>query len=139
MSDGVSGIGTKFRRLVTSVYEEIAEVRSISGPSTTRETIDVTSFDSTGGYREFIGSLRDPGEVTLELIFTRNAYETLKGDFESDTLGSYEIILNDAEKTSFEFSGFVTAIPMEIPLDDVVSFSSTIKISGEVTINSGSG
>jgi predicted secreted protein len=138
-SEGVSGIGTKFRHLVGSVWTELAEVRGISGPSKSRETIDVTSFDSIDGYREFIGSLRDAGEVTLELIFTAGAYDVLDGYFDSDDLVDFEILLSDPENTSFEFKGLVTAVPLEVPLDDAITFSCTIKVSAKVTIDSGSG
>jgi len=37
--------------------------------------IDVTSLDSSGGYREFIASFRDAGEVTLNMNFTLASYD----------------------------------------------------------------
>ena len=65
MSNAFSGLGTKFLRWDSSNptssgdWEVIAEVISISGPTMTREFIDVTSLDSIGGYREFIAGFRD--------------------------------------------------------------------------------
>lgn len=134
-----AGIGAKFRRLNTSFYEDIAEVVSISGPSMARETIDVTSLDSTDGYREFIGSLRDGGSITLEMNFRRDTYDDFKTDFENDDLEDYEVIFPDDEHTSFNFQGLVTELGLETPVDDKISCTVTIKISGTVNTNSGSG
>ena len=136
---GIAGVGTLFRRWDGANWVNISEIKNIGGPSMSRNTIDVTSLDSTGGYMEFIGGLKDPGGVTLAMIFRRDTYDIMKTDFENDTLKNYEIFLPDAEYTSFEFEGLVTELPLTIPTDDVVACDVTIKISGEVTTNSGSG
>ena len=139
MSNAIAGVGTKFRRWDGANWDDIAEINSITGPGKTRDTIDVTSLDSTGGYREFIGGFRDGGTVTLPMNFTRSTYEVMNTDFESDVLQNYEILLPDTEATSFEFEGLVTELGLGIPADDKVSADVTIKISGQVVINSGSG
>jgi predicted secreted protein len=139
MSNAVAGVGTLFRRWSGTAWANIAEVNSISGPKMSRETIDVTSLDSTGGYREFIAGFRDAGTVTLNMNFTRAGYDQMKDDFESDTLQNYEIVLPDAENTSVEFEGLVTELPLTISPDDKITVDVTIKISGEPTVNSGSG
>jgi len=141
MSDAFSGVGTQFRRWNTSTgqWDSIAEINSIEGPTMTRETIDVTSLDSTDGYREFITSFRDGGTVTLNMNFTRDGYETMKDDFEDEDLQNYEIVLPDDDNTSFEFQGLVTECPLSISADDKVGSTVAIKVSGSVTVNSGSG
>jgi len=140
-SNAISGVGAKFRRWNTTsgVWENLAEVNSISGPSMTRDFIDVTSLDSTGGYREFIAGFRDGGTVNLTMNFTRTTYDLMKTDFEDDAAQNYEILLPDNDSTSFEFEGLVTELPLEIPTDDKVTANVTIKIVGQVTVNSGSG
>jgi len=138
MSNAIAGVGTKFRRWSGTAWEDIAEITSITGPSMSRDTIDVTSLDSVGGYREFIAGFRDAGTVTLSMNFTRDTYDLMKGDFESDDLKNYEIILPDDEETSLEFEGLVTELPLTIPTDDKVTADVTIKISGQVVVNSGS-
>lgn len=141
MSDAIAGVGTQFRRWnsVSGQWENIAEVNSITGPGMTRDTIDVTSLDSTGGYREFIAGFRDGGTVALGMNFSRDTYETMLADFESDVIQNYEIVLPDDDNTSLEFQGFVTEAPLTIPTDDKVTADITIKISGPVTLESGSG
>ena len=141
-SNAIAGVGTVFLRWDDSAggsWDQIAEVNSISGPSMTRDFIDVTSLDSTGGYREFIAGFRDGGTVSLTMNFTRATYDLMKTDFEDDTAQYYEIVLPDADQTSFEFEGLVTELPLEVPTDDKVTANVTIKIVGQVTVNSGSG
>jgi predicted secreted protein len=140
-SNAISGLGTSFQRWDkdTSTWVRLAEISSISGPTMTRDFIDVTSLDSTGGYREFIAGFRDGGTVSLTMNFTRATYELMKDDFEDNEAQTYEIVLPDADVTSLEFSGLVTELPLEISPDDKVSANVTIKINGFVTLNSGSG
>lgn len=141
MSNAISGVGTEFRRwnTATGEWESIAEVNSITGPGMSRETIDTTSLDTTGGYRTFIASFRDPGTISMSMNFSRDTYEQMKTDFEDDSAQNYEIVLPDDEKTTIEFEGFVTELPISISADDKVSADVTIKVTGQVTINSGSG
>lgn len=145
MSNAISGVGTKFLRWDDSSpgssgeWQAIAEIISISGPSMTRDFIDVTSLDSTGGYREFIAGFRDGGTVTLNMNFTRATYDVMKADFEDPDNKFYEIVLPDTDNTSFEFEGLVTELPLEVPTDDKVTANVTIKVAGKVEVNSGSG
>jgi|AntDeeMinimDraft_5_1070356.scaffolds.fasta_scaffold30328_2 predicted secreted protein len=145
-SNAIAGVGTIFHRWdvtvdslggETGTWEKIAEITNISGPDKSRETIDVTSLDSTDGYREFIGSFRDAGSVSLSMNFTRTTYETMNDDYESESRQYYEIVLPDG--TSLEFEGLVTDLPLEVTTDDAISADATIKVSGKVHLNSGSG
>jgi len=139
MSGAKAGVGTQFRRWSGDAWVKVSEINSISGPNMSRDTIDVTSLDSTGGYREFIGGFRDGGTVQLAMNFLRASIDTMKTDFESDDLQNYEIVLPDDETTTLEFTGLVTELPLEIPPDDKITMTVSIKVSGEVTLNSGSG
>jgi predicted secreted protein len=136
-SSAFSGVGTQFRRWSGAAWADLAEVNSISGPTMTRDFIDVTSLDSTGGYREFITGFRDAGTISLSMNFTRATYDIMLADFESPDVHYYEICLPDAELTTIEFAGLVTEIPITIPTDDKVTVDATIKISGNVEVNSG--
>ena len=141
MSEAIAGVGTQFRRWnpTSASWVTISEINSITGPGMSRDVIDVTSLDSTSGYREFITGFRNAGTLTLSMNFSRTEYELMKEDFESDIAVNYEIMLPDDENTSLEFSGLVTECPLTIPPDDKVTVDITIQISGEVTMNSGSG
>jgi len=139
MSNAIAGVGTVFQRWNGAAWDKLAEINSISGPTKTRDFIDVTSLDSVGGYREFIAGFRDGGTVTLNMNFTRATYDLMNTDFEDEESQFYEIVLPDADETSFEFLGLVTELPLEITTDDKVTANVTIKVNGKVEVNSGSG
>ena len=135
----IVGVGTEFRRYDgVSAWTKIASIMKIGGPDSKRDTIDTTDLDTTGGYRTFIGGLRDGGGIKLTMKFGRDTFEIMRDDFESDDLQDYEIVLPDDEHTSFHFQGLVTEIPLTID-EKLVMADVTIKISGPITINSGSG
>jgi len=141
MSNAVSGVGTQFRRWnsATGAWANMAEVKSINGPSMSRGTTDTTNLDTTGGYKTFMGAFRDPGAVSLTMNFTRDTYEQMKDDFEDADAQNYEIVLPDDETTTLEFEGLVTELPLSVPTDGAITADVTIKISGAVTLDSGSG
>jgi predicted secreted protein len=136
-STAVSGVGTKFQRWNGSTYVSLAEVNSITGPSMTRAFIDVTSLDSTGGYREFITGFRDAGTISLKMNFTTASYAFIKEDFQKVAANAYKIVLSDPGLSTLEFEGLVTELPLSIPTDDKISADCTIKITGQVDFVSG--
>lgn len=137
----ISGKGTQFRRwdATAGEWNPIAEVTNINGPGMSRETIDTTALDTPGGYRTFISGFRNAGTIGFTLNFTRDGYEQMKSDFESDNKQNYEVVLPDTDVTSLEFEGLVTECPLTIPPDDKVTADITIQISGQVNLESGSG
>ena len=137
-TNAFSGVGTLFKRSADSTggLATVAEVNSITGPNMTRETIDVTSLDSSGGYREFIASFRDSGEVTLNMNHTLIGYGDFKADFEASTARIYQITLSNTEASTLTFLAYVTSVTMGVPTDDKVTMDITIKITGQVTLAS---
>ena len=137
MSNAFSGVGAQFKRgdgASNEAFAALAEVNSIQGPNKTRDTIDVTSLDSTDGYREFIAGFRDGGEVVLNMNFTRAGFDVLNDDYESDDSVNYQIVLPDTGQTTLDLAGYVTNVAMGIPMDDKVTMDITIKITGPVAL-----
>ena len=136
---GDAGMNAEFRRWnsSTGVWDKIASIDNIDGPNMSREVFDV-SPDLEFGYRTFKSGLRNPGTLTVTATFTLDTYETIKTDFETDSAQNYEIVLQDDENTSLEFEGYVTEFPLSIP-PGKITFSFTIQITGEPTLESGSG
>ena len=50
---------------VSEAFSDVAEIVELTPPSMSRDEIDVTSHQSSDGYREFISGLRDGGEVCV--------------------------------------------------------------------------
>lgn len=139
MSNAIAGVGTVFNRgngLSSESFSPISEINSIDGLSATAEDIDVTSLDSTGGWREYIRGFRDAGTVVLNMNWTRDNYITMLADFESDDSVNYQIVFNDAGDTTIDFTGYVTELPITIPMDDKVTMTVTIKVTGQPSVSS---
>jgi len=132
MSNAVISVGTKFYKETASLtYTPIAEITAIDGPSVSRDTIDVTSLDSTGGYKEYVPGFRDSGEISLTMNFTATTYEIMLDDFESDNLINYKIETPDG--STWTFAGYVTELSLSASTGDKITSNVTIKISGPVT------
>lgn len=128
---GTTGLGTILKKGSTA----IAEILSISGPSMTRDTIDKTVLDNTGnGFREYITGLRDGGTLSFDMLFSKAGYTAIKTDFMNDEAESYSIELPDTPATIISFDGLVTDFPLDIPLNDVMKCSVSIKITGGIDI-----
>ena len=139
VSEAIAGVGTVFKRGDGSSdegFDAVGEINSITGPDKTRGTIDVTSLASTGGYREFIASFRDAGQVVLAMNWTRDGYEDMNDDFESDSSVNYQIVLPDTGETTLDFAAYVTDMGLAIPFDDKITSDVTLKITGQVTLTS---
>lgn len=138
-NEGYSGVGVEFQRWnsTLSLWEPVSRIQNIGGPTKSRKTHPTTALDTAGGYETFIAGFRNPGEVTLKMLFTRAGYDLMNADFESDTLQNYQIILTDPDKTSFEFEGLVTELPLTIG-EEPITCDVTIKVSGQVNMESGS-
>lgn len=133
-SEAITGQGTIFKRNGSPM----GEINSITGPSKSRETIEVTRLEDVDGYRQYIGGLREPGTVSLNMNFTRANYDLLNTDYESDDVQAYSIELPDTDGTTFHFNGLLTELPLDIPIGDKITADITIQISGKVYINDGS-
>jgi len=128
-----SAFGSKLKRAGTA----IAEISSIDGLKLSAETIDVTTHDSPDGYREFIQSLRDGGEVAIEGNFIpgdTNGQIALLTDFNAGTAQSFQITFPDATGTSWTFTAIVIGYETGAKFDDKLTFTATLKVTGKPTL-----
>lgn len=129
-------LGTKLKIGTGANAVAIGQLTSISSPSMSQETIDVTTLDSDGEYREFIGSFKDGGEVSASGFFDPQdegqaaVYDAL----EASTTEDFEIVFPAAMGASWKFKGVVTAYSTSAELEDAISFEITIKVSGKPTL-----
>ena len=138
---GRDGFGTQFRRATTlspgNVFETIANVTNVGGPARTRETIDVTSHDSPDQWMEFIGGLKDGGEISLDINYDpAEVTHDLDEDFDDATARNYQVvILPDTEdEYTWSITGIMTGLEDEFPYDDNMARTMTIKVTGKPTL-----
>ena len=126
----ISGNGTTF----TWDSDVIGQVQSLSGPSVSVATIDTT--DIAGTAKTFIAGMVDGGEVSLEVSYdpdsTDAEYHTaMTADLESGTAKTWTITWSDGSTVSA--SGIITSFSASASIDDKVTASFAIKVSGALT------
>lgn len=125
-------VGTKLLLATT----EVAELTSIGGLELSADTIDVTSLDSDGGYREFIGGFKDAGEVAISGFFNPGdeGQAAVYAAFESGETTACKIVFPAALGASWEFNAVVIGFSTGAELEDAVSFEGSLKVSGKPTL-----
>ena len=117
------------------VYVSLAEVTSITPPGMARDSVDASHEESPGAWREFIGGMKDGGEVSVEMNFIPGSLSTTRiiDTFSSDEALSCKIIFPDAAATTWTFQAICTGFEPETPMDDKMSASATFKVTGQPT------
>ena len=70
MSSATSSFGTLLKignGSTTETFATIAEVRDIKGPNLKLNTKEVTNHSSTDGWKEYIGTLLEAGEISFDV------------------------------------------------------------------------
>ncbi|MGH3933639.1 MAG: phage tail tube protein [Pseudonocardiaceae bacterium] len=133
---GVDGYGVQLQRsdmLGSPTFTAIANVSSLGGPEMERETYDVTAHDSPDGWREFVGGLKDGGEVSLEVYYDPDDHDFLIADFGDNNARDYKVVWPQGLGT-WSFKAFMTGFSPEAPVDDKLAAEVTFKVTGKPVI-----
>jgi predicted secreted protein len=133
---GVDAFGTSFRRGdggTPETFTAIASVTDISAPGLARDTIDTTAHDTPDKWREFIGALKDGGEVSFDINYNPNVHDTLLADFDDVTPRSYRIVFPTTPQRTWTIKAIMTGFEPSAPVDDKLSASLSFKVSGKPT------
>lgn len=117
--------------------KKVAGLTQIGGLELSADTIDVTTLDSDGGYKEFIAGFKDAGDVSLSGFFdttTGSGQQDLYDAFESGVVSPFTITFPASLKTSWTFNGVVTGFKTNTTIDGPIDFEATIKVSGKPTL-----
>lgn len=127
------GFGTTLKFKTPEVA--IGSVFNIEPFEMAADDIDVTTHSSTGGKREFIAGLVDSGEVTLEFLLDKDdaGQKKLIAEVGSD---ADTFVLTFPDTSYWEFSAYVRSYSPSAPLDDRMTASAVLKITGSTTLGS---
>lgn len=135
----IRALGTTLSHLPTydsvAAVDLVGSISSIGEVAVTSDEVDVTTLDSTGGYREFLQGFKDSGELAITGFHDKAdtaqvACRTLYG---SGATGYWWIEFPD--KTCVAFTAYVkgyTAGAAEV--DGAVGFGLSLRITGLVQI-----
>ena len=119
---------------------KVGGLTEIGGLELSADTLDTTTLDSDGGYREFIGGFKDAGEVSLSgylEITATDGQKKMYDAFESGAEQTFAIEFPESIGDKWSFKGIVTGFSTGASLEDLISFGSTIKVSGKPTLTLG--
>ena len=126
--------GTKLKRGA----EYVAKLLNIDPPEMSREDIDATNHDSPDEFREFIPGLKNGGEVPLEghLIPGNETQKSLLAALDVNEPEQWVIEFPTNPKMTVTFMGYVKAFKAgAAPVDGLLTFTSTIKVTGKPVID----
>lgn len=131
---GIDAFGTQLRigDAAGTSFDDVAEVTSVDVLDVQVEDITTTSHDSPGQWQEYIGGLKDGGELSFELNFDPAVHATLL-----DLVGvtrEFQIVMPAGVDDIVEFEGYIKTLGAAAPHDDKLTASAAIKVSGPVTI-----
>lgn len=125
----------------TTTSATLANVTNISGLDGEVSTIDVTSHDSSGAYREMVASFISPGEVTLDVNFdpTSATHKAVTGGImylrdQRLTVPwqvTFPTIAGNIAKVAFQ--AFVKNTTVDAPYDDKLGMSVSLQQTGSAT------
>ncbi len=140
---GISAFGTLLKigdgGTPTEVFTTVAEVSNIGGPSLTLDAIEITHHSSPDGWREYIGGLLEGGEVSLDVNFnptgaTHSYTSGLIKDMVNRTVRNFQLVFPNVGATTWTFAALVTSFEPSEPIDDKLSASITLKVTGKPTL-----
>ncbi len=123
---------------VGPVFTSIYGFGDITGPAEARETIDTTTHDAynTGGYRTFIGGLRDGGELSADInwVFDDPGQNALEDQFHLDVPAVFRVVQQQTDlNETAEFTAIITNLGEAHPVADKYTRAVTLKITGPIT------
>lgn len=121
------------------VFTSIAKIHNLGGPGISKAALDVTSHDGNG-WKDFVGNLKDGGEVTLELNWdpsdpTHNLATGVLGSLVNESQPTnWQIVWPDTGSTQWDFAALVTGFEGGAPVEEKLTASVTLKVSGQPTL-----
>lgn len=118
------------------VFTTVAEVMDISGIGISVANEEVTSHDSAG-WREFVSTLKEIGEISFELNFNAGATQGFAAGLYLDginkTKRNFQIVLQTTVNKTASFAALVQEFKLDAPVEGVYKASLTLKGTGAIT------
>ena len=135
MAESTRALGTKLLKGKTTP-KTVGGLKSIGGLDLSAETIDTTTLDSPGGYRDFIAGFKDAGEVPFSGFFDPKdvGQADVYADFQAGNADDYVIEFPASLGAKWEFRAIVTKFSTGAELEDPLAFEGALKVKGEPTL-----
>jgi hypothetical protein len=109
----------------------IAEVINIDLSGAKLDLVDVTNMSSTLGYKEWLPTLREGGEVSCEAnLTTANALTTLQADFDGNIVQAWAFTVSTPIISTCSFNAYVMDIGVKLAHDKQAILNFKLKVTG---------
>lgn len=134
MSIAINAQGTLFKVNQGSLVT-IPEVMRVNAPNVKTDLNDVTSHDSTGGFREFLPGQKDGDTVSAEFNWkpSNAVHKQLRIDAYAATLETFNIVFPDSSDNTVAFTGYITEIAPNANTGEPLRASLSVKVTGQPT------
>jgi predicted secreted protein len=136
MTDAILGLGILYAiddGTTGLVFQTMGEVFEVVPPNQQTDEVEATHYASTGGYREFIGGLKDGGEVTFSInwIPGNPTDVILRNLHASSAVRDHRITFPNG--ATMKFPGWIRGFERATPLDDRMTATITVRVAGDTT------
>lgn len=114
-----------------------ANLLSIDGPSSTRESVETSHMGTTGDHTFMPADLVDRGEVSLTFEFDPDKEPPIDQAAETITI-TWPVPSGSSNGATWQFTGFMTDYSPGAAIDERMEASATIKISGDINFTDAS-
>lgn len=119
---------------------EVAEVKSIDGPQLAAEAVEATHLKSKNGFREYVGGIKDGGEITLTINFimsnaTHGAGAGILADWNADAVMptvTWDLVWPNG--SVWTFPAIQTGWSSGAEVDGILEAEITLQVAGAPTI-----
>lgn len=135
MSNAFAPRGTAFQHSPDgTTYTTVAELLKIEGSGSKADLADVTNMDSSSSFKEYLATLVDAGEFSIDANFIPGnaTQKVLDTDFAAQTNGYYKVVL-PGSLGNMTFRGFVSNTDYMLPIDKQGTRAFKIKVTGPIT------
>lgn len=138
-STATSGFGTLLKlgdEASPEVWTTIAEITGLTGPGEKLDLIECTHMESPSNYKEYIPSLVDGGEVSIDLNFLpgNSVQQSIRTAMTARTKKHFQITWTNTGGTKYAFYGYVTSFQPSAKINDKLSASITIKVTSTISL-----
>lgn len=124
-----------------STFAAIPKCKAIVIPEVTQDYREVTNLDSVNGFREYVPSLKDGGELTLEALYSKELYDAAVTKRDAGTLVTVKVTLPvDTDQDTgdeFEWTAYVNPSIPQGEIDGDVMINLNFRTSGDVSWTEG--
>jgi hypothetical protein len=115
-----------------SAFTSVARIVSFSGPAIDNEQEEITTLDSTGGFKEFRSTLKSPGEITMKLYWLKGntQHALLRSTAESGGTLYGRVLGSDSPRTSIRIAFTVKNFKIDFQATGIISVDVTLQVTG---------